>query len=245
MENLSLKHGIISRTYYKKSLIMALIVGFRSNFFYDHVSFHLKCKIDSVAGGKLRNKNANESWEIIENLYDHEGWNDIKEFAKHEGSDKIDVATGNDIEKHIETEIGMQAKEAKKKNEAGKEEMTEYTRSDGVLCGGLIPYQAYGNSYAMTGRKACFLEDEQIPNVGVFSTWMAFRGNTHDLGSFREEMNEITNLHQILEEVLLTTRGDDIAGITRRRRDPSGDGLRCLVMASGCGRINEDLESFT
>ncbi|GJZ75471.1 zinc finger, CCHC-type containing protein [Tanacetum coccineum] len=52
--------------------------------FYDHVSFHLKCEIDRAAGGKLRNKNADESWEIIENLalYDHEGWNDTKEFAR-------------------------------------------------------------------------------------------------------------------------------------------------------------------
>ncbi|GJY72738.1 hypothetical protein Tco_0477169 [Tanacetum coccineum] len=52
--------------------------------FYDHVSFHLKCEIDRAAGGKLRNKNADESWEIIENLalYDHEGWNDTKEFVK-------------------------------------------------------------------------------------------------------------------------------------------------------------------
>ncbi|GJR28195.1 zinc finger, CCHC-type containing protein [Tanacetum coccineum] len=52
--------------------------------FYDHVSFHLKCEIDCVVGGKLRNKNANESWEIIENLalYDHEGWSDTKEFVK-------------------------------------------------------------------------------------------------------------------------------------------------------------------
>ncbi|GKF15132.1 hypothetical protein Tco_0056594 [Tanacetum coccineum] len=42
--------------------------------FYDHVSFHLKCEIDRAAGGKLRDKNTNESWEIIENLalYDHE-----------------------------------------------------------------------------------------------------------------------------------------------------------------------------
>ncbi|GJS82998.1 zinc finger, CCHC-type containing protein [Tanacetum coccineum] len=41
-------------------------------------------KIDRAAGGKLRNKNADESWEIIENLslYDHEGWNDTKEFVK-------------------------------------------------------------------------------------------------------------------------------------------------------------------
>ncbi|GJT74651.1 hypothetical protein Tco_1041376 [Tanacetum coccineum] len=47
--------------------------------FYDHVSFHLKCEIDHAT-----DKNANESWEIIENLafYDHEGWNDSKEFIK-------------------------------------------------------------------------------------------------------------------------------------------------------------------
>ncbi|GJS36348.1 DNA helicase [Tanacetum coccineum] len=79
----------------------------------------------------------------------------------------------------------------------------------------------------------------------VFSTWMAFGGNTRDLGSFGEETDEITDLHQILEEVLLTARGDGVAGIKRCRRDPSGDGVRDLVMASGRGRLNEDLESST
>ncbi|GJZ89716.1 hypothetical protein Tco_0661498 [Tanacetum coccineum] len=34
--------------------------------------------------------------------------------------------------------------------------------------GSLILYQAYGNLYAMTGRKAHLLEDKQIPSVGVF-----------------------------------------------------------------------------
>ncbi|GJW66270.1 hypothetical protein Tco_0120694 [Tanacetum coccineum] len=33
---------------------------------------------------------------------------------------------------------------------------------------GLIIYQAYGNLYAMTGRKAYLLEDKKIPSVGVF-----------------------------------------------------------------------------
>nr|GEZ73265.1 zinc finger, CCHC-type [Tanacetum cinerariifolium] len=39
-----------------------------------------ECEIDHTAGGKLRDKNADESWEIIKNLafYDHEGWNDSK-----------------------------------------------------------------------------------------------------------------------------------------------------------------------
>ncbi|GJT01435.1 hypothetical protein Tco_0822604 [Tanacetum coccineum] len=99
------------------------------------------------------------------------------------------------------------------------------------------------------GRKAHLLEDKQILSVGVFdevfSTWMAFGGNTRDLGSFGEETDEITDLHQILEEILLTGRGDGVASIKRRRRDPSSDGVRDLVTASGRGRLNEDLESST
>nr|GEZ00153.1 MAK10-like protein [Tanacetum cinerariifolium] len=59
------------------------LLALNSNF-YDHVSFHLKFKIGRVANGKLRNKNAKESWKIIENLalYDYEGWNDSKDFVK-------------------------------------------------------------------------------------------------------------------------------------------------------------------
>ncbi|GJR95046.1 MAK10-like protein [Tanacetum coccineum] len=40
--------------------------------------------IRSMDSGKLRDKNTDESWEIIENLalYDHEGWDETKEFVK-------------------------------------------------------------------------------------------------------------------------------------------------------------------
>ncbi|GKF30735.1 hypothetical protein Tco_0100533, partial [Tanacetum coccineum] len=79
----------------------------------------------------------------------------------------------------------------------------------------------------------------------VFSTWMAFGGNTRDLGSFGEEINEITDLHQIHEERLFSKHGDGVAGIKRRRRDLSSDGVRDLVTASRHGPLNEDLESST
>ncbi|GKB53378.1 hypothetical protein Tco_0904131 [Tanacetum coccineum] len=115
--------------------------------------------------------------------------------------------------------------------------------------GGLILYQAYGNLYAMTGRKAYLLKDKQIPSVGVFdevfSTWMAFGGNTRDLGSFGEETDKITDLHQIHEEVLFTEHEDGIAGIKRRRRDLSSDDVRNLATASRHSRLKEDLESST
>ncbi|GJT13610.1 hypothetical protein Tco_0860652 [Tanacetum coccineum] len=42
-----------------------------------------------------------------------------------------------------------------------------------------------------------------------------------------------------------TVRGDGVAGIKRRRRDLSGDGVRNLATASGRGRLKEDLESST
>ncbi|GKF69458.1 hypothetical protein Tco_0202515, partial [Tanacetum coccineum] len=78
-----------------------------------------------------------------------------------------------------------------------------------------------------------------------FSTWMAFGGNTRDLGSFREETDKITDLHKFHEEVLLTERGDDVAGIKRHRRDLFSDGVKDLATASGHGRLKEDLESST
>nr|GEW52299.1 putative reverse transcriptase domain-containing protein [Tanacetum cinerariifolium] len=98
------------------------------------------------------------------------------------------------------------------------------------------------------GRKAYLLEDKQIPSVGVFDEVLFYtlsRGNTRDLGSFGEETDEITDLHQILEEVFLTARRDGIAGITRCRRDPSGDDVIDFVTASGRSRLNVDLESST
>ncbi|GJZ33810.1 hypothetical protein Tco_0579246 [Tanacetum coccineum] len=52
--------------------------------FYGHVNPATRCTIDQSAGGKLRNKNAKESWALIEDLalYDNESWNDPKDFAK-------------------------------------------------------------------------------------------------------------------------------------------------------------------
>ncbi|GJV91011.1 hypothetical protein Tco_1538824 [Tanacetum coccineum] len=49
--------------------------------------------------------------------------------GEEERSDKIDVATGNDIKKNTGTETGMQVKEAEKKNEAGKEEIIKVPSS--------------------------------------------------------------------------------------------------------------------
>ncbi|GJY85239.1 retrovirus-related pol polyprotein from transposon TNT 1-94 [Tanacetum coccineum] len=73
---------------------------------------------------------------------------------------------------------------------------------------------------------------------------MAFGGNTRHLSSFGEETDEITDLHQIFKEILLTERGDDVAGIKRHRRDLSSDDVRNLATTSKRGRTKETLEDF-
>nr|GEU67643.1 hypothetical protein [Tanacetum cinerariifolium]GEW69965.1 hypothetical protein [Tanacetum cinerariifolium] len=89
-------------------------------------------------------------------------------------------------------------------------------------------------------RKDLNLKQESAKN-----TWMTFGGNIRDLGTFREEMDKITGLRRIHEEVLFTEREVGITGIKRHRRDLSSDDIRNLVTASGRGRLKEDLESST
>ncbi|GKC54783.1 hypothetical protein Tco_1077528 [Tanacetum coccineum] len=112
--------------------------------------------------------------------------------------------------------------------------------------GCLILYQAYGNLYAMTGRKTHLLEDKQIPSVGVFdevfSIWNAFRGNAHDLGSFGEETDKTKDLHKNILKIMLTERGDGVARIKRRRHDLRCDGVNTLVKPSEHGRPKGTLE---
>ncbi|GKC95975.1 hypothetical protein Tco_1161417, partial [Tanacetum coccineum] len=66
--------------------------------FYDHVSFHLKSEIDRAASSKLRDRNAEESLEIIENLslYDHEGWNDPRDFTKSVKKEEVEDGTNDE-----------------------------------------------------------------------------------------------------------------------------------------------------
>ncbi|GJU30058.1 MAK10-like protein [Tanacetum coccineum] len=52
--------------------------------FYDHVNPATRRTINQLAKGKLQDKNAEESWALLEDLalYDNESWNDPKDFAK-------------------------------------------------------------------------------------------------------------------------------------------------------------------
>ncbi|GKB22734.1 hypothetical protein Tco_0862135 [Tanacetum coccineum] len=118
----------------------------------------------------------------------------------------------------------------------------------------LKPYYAYSNPQGFIyvdklgrNRLMCFHELYKFSDGTdeVFSTWIAFRGNTHDLGSFGEKTEKITDLHQIHKEVLFIERGDGVAGIKQHRRDLSSDDVRDLATTLGRGLLKEDLESST
>ncbi|GJQ97301.1 hypothetical protein Tco_0008440 [Tanacetum coccineum] len=84
MENLYQKHGLVSRTYSIKSLIMVSIFSSKSKIFYDHVNPVTRRTIDQSADGKLRDRNAEETWALLEDLalYDNKSWNNPRDFAK-------------------------------------------------------------------------------------------------------------------------------------------------------------------
>ncbi|GJY64787.1 hypothetical protein Tco_0466247 [Tanacetum coccineum] len=52
--------------------------------FYDHVTPATRRTIDQSASGKLRDRNVEESWALLEDLalYDNKSWNDPRDFAK-------------------------------------------------------------------------------------------------------------------------------------------------------------------
>ncbi|GJX28902.1 hypothetical protein Tco_0236981 [Tanacetum coccineum] len=98
-------------------------------------------------------------------------------------------------------------------------------------------------------RKAHFLEDKQIPSVGVFdevlSTWMEFGENTRDFDSFEEETDKTTTLHQEPRRIIHSVPGDSVTTIKRRRHDIHGDVVKDSATASGRGRLKVDLEPST
>nr|GEV88155.1 xylulose kinase-1 [Tanacetum cinerariifolium] len=71
-----------------------------------------------------------------------------------------------------------------------------------------------------------------IGSESVFNTWMAFEGNTHDLGSFGEETDKTIALHEVSRRTMHTARGDGVASIKRWRHDFQSDGIKDFVMKS-------------
>ncbi|GJV58223.1 hypothetical protein Tco_1459228 [Tanacetum coccineum] len=76
----------------------------------------------------------------------------------------------------------------------------------------------------------------------LFSICKAFGRNTRDLGSFGEETDKTTDIHQNLLKIMLKERGDGVTSIKRRRYDLRSDGVSTLATPLEHGRLKGSLE---
>nr|GEV67885.1 MAK10-like protein [Tanacetum cinerariifolium] len=69
---------------------------------YDHVNLTTRRTINQAAGGKLHDKNAKESWALLEDLslYDNESWNDPRDFAKPVKAISLPQDVSNTFDRH-------------------------------------------------------------------------------------------------------------------------------------------------
>ncbi|GJV98220.1 hypothetical protein Tco_1553472 [Tanacetum coccineum] len=76
--------GRLGKGLYKLGCDRGRLKMIKVQIFYDHVNPAIRQTINQAAGGKLRDKNAEESWALLEDLalYDNESWNDPRDFAK-------------------------------------------------------------------------------------------------------------------------------------------------------------------
>ncbi|GKA06489.1 hypothetical protein Tco_0685713 [Tanacetum coccineum] len=129
------------------------------------------------------------------------------------------------------------------------EYLTGLEDEGGVTGGGLILYQAYGNLYAMTGRKAYLLEEKQIPSVGIFdevSFYTLFPEVIHMTWAHLEKKQTRLQLYiKSFKETVHTERGDGVAITKQRRQDFHIDDVTDLATGSERSRLKVDLESLT
>nr|GFC23804.1 MAK10-like protein [Tanacetum cinerariifolium] len=79
--------------------------------FYDHVNPATRRTIDQSVGGKLHDRNAKESWALLEELalYENESWNDPRDFAKTVKAISLPQDVPSTFDRHlIELEIQVQ-----------------------------------------------------------------------------------------------------------------------------------------
>ncbi|GJW47259.1 hypothetical protein Tco_0078905 [Tanacetum coccineum] len=179
MENLYPKHGLVSRTYSKKSLIMASIFGSKSNFFYDHVNPATIRTIDQSAGGKLRDLNAEESWALLEDLalYDNESWNHPRDFAKSVKA----IALPQDIPSTFDRRLIKLKTQVQHLMEAHLA-LTQPTQVNKITTSYEICSVPHDTQYYMEDLEQAFVEYVSLRTDEVGGKWYTFKPEQNNLG---------------------------------------------------------------
>ncbi|GJT58650.1 hypothetical protein Tco_1002183 [Tanacetum coccineum] len=186
MENLYPKHGLISRTYYKKR------------------------SINQSAGGKLRDRNAKESWALLEDLdlYDNESWNDPRDFAKSVKAIALpqDVSSTSDrylIELENQVQHLMEARLA----------LTQPTHVNKITTSCEIFNGPHDTQYCMEDPEQAFVEyasSRTDEAGGLVSNFMAsqYARLSKFEANFKQQQSEMTNKIDIVLKAIT----DQIAG---------------------------------
>ncbi|GJV35857.1 hypothetical protein Tco_1408334 [Tanacetum coccineum] len=254
------EQGLDSRLTLKSTSTMRIESLLQCANINDRIDHTLKRTVDYAAGGRLRKMSAEKAWATIEELARYEDEGKVKQLEEYMGvigSDFMQLSL--EVVGKLKEEIRMEENRTKKIKKITREVNSFDEPKPQPQPLGYIDDKKLGSSleyyhWIILGGRFNQLSHVSSPLLSkpgeycideVFNTWMAFGGNTSDLGSFGEETDEITDLHQILEEVLVTERGDGVASIKRRRRDLFSEGVWNLETVSGRGQLKADLESST
>ncbi|GJS61516.1 hypothetical protein Tco_0656300 [Tanacetum coccineum] len=155
MENLYPKHGLISRTYYKRRTI------------------------DQSAGGKLRDLNAEESRALLEDLalYENESWNDPKDFAKPVKAIALpqDVPSTSD---HRLIKIKNQVQRLMEAHLA----LTQLTQVNKITTSCEICSGPHDTQYCMEDPEQAFVEYASSRTDEAGGKWYTFKPKQNNLG---------------------------------------------------------------
>ncbi|GJY62976.1 MAK10-like protein [Tanacetum coccineum] len=155
--------------------------------FYDHVNPVTRRTIDQSAGGKLRDRNIEESWALLEDLalYDNESWNDPKDLAKPVKA----ITLPQDVPSTSDHHLMMEAHLA----------LTQPTQVNKVTTSCDICSSPHDTQYCMEDPKQAFVEYASLrtdeAGEGLVSNFMASQDARLSKfeANFKQQQSEMTN----------------------------------------------------
>ncbi|GJS67700.1 MAK10-like protein [Tanacetum coccineum] len=148
-------------------------------FFYDHVNPVTRRTIDQSAGGKLRDRNAKESWALLKDLalYDNESWNDPRDFAKPVKAIALPQDAPSTSDCHL-TEIENQVQRLMEAHFAP----TQPTQVNKVTTSCEICSGPHDTQYYMEDPEQAFVEYASSRTDEGGGKWYTFKHEQNNLG---------------------------------------------------------------
>nr|GEX01934.1 MAK10-like protein [Tanacetum cinerariifolium] len=180
--------------------------------FYDYFNPVTRQTIDQLAGGKLRDRNTEEFWELLEDLalYDNKSWNDPRDFAKPVKAISLpqDVLSTSDrrlIELENQVQRLMKAYIAP----------MQPTQLNKITSSCEICSDPYDNQYCMENPKQAFVEYASSRTDEAGGKWYTFKPEQNNVGdTYKPSWKSHPNLSEMTNEIDMVLKAitDRIAG---------------------------------